>query len=65
MRIGLIDNSKHHADVFLAEIERLMAARGVAGFVRYRKTNPSVRMPDDAVAELVDRCDAVVHAVAD
>lgn len=65
MRIGLIDNAKHHADDFLAEVERLMLARSVAGFVRYRKDNASLRMPDDAITNMAQRCDAVVHAVAD
>jgi len=65
-RVGLIDNSKHHADVFLAELERLLTERcGVADLVRYRKANASVAMAPAALADLAQRCDAVVHAVAD
>jgi hypothetical protein len=65
-RIGLVDNSKHHADLFLAELERLLTANcGIAGVVSHRKPNASVPMSDDALDDLADRCDAVVHAVAD
>ena len=65
-RIALIDNSKHHADEFLAEVKRLLTTQcGVTEFVRYRKSNASIPMPADALDDVVARCDAVVHAVAD
>jgi hypothetical protein len=66
MRVGLIDNSKHMAEELLREVESLLRSRyGVATFSRYRKINPSVPTPPEVLADLVSRCDAVVHGVAD
>lgn len=66
MRIGLIDNRKRHSDVFLARLQELMVERyGVAGFEYYTKDGASVATPVDVMADLVSKCDAVIHAVAD
>ena len=64
--IGLIDNRKRHSDVFLARLQELMKERyGVAGFEYYTKDGASVATPEDVMAGLVAKCDAVIHAVAD
>ena len=64
--VGLIDNSKHMAEELLREVESLLRSRyGVATFSRYRKRNPSVPTPPEVVDDLVSRCDAIVHGVAD
>jgi len=64
--IGLIDNRKRHSDVFLARLQELMKERyGVAGFKYYTKDGASVATPEDVMAGLVAKCDAVIHAVAD
>lgn len=64
--IGLIDNRKRHSDVFLARLQELMKERyGVTGFEYYTKDGASIATPEDVMASLVAKCDAVIHAVAD
>jgi hypothetical protein len=66
MRIGMIDNAKHNADTTLAEMQALLRERyGVKAFEYYRKRNASVPTPPDVLADLVSKCDALVHGVAD
>ena len=38
---------------------------GVASFEYYTKDGASVATPEDVMAGLVAKCDAVIHAVAD
>jgi hypothetical protein len=65
-RIGLIDNSKHMAGVFLDELGRALRERhGVAAVEVYRKANASVPTPPEVLRRLVTSCDGVVHGVAD
>jgi hypothetical protein len=64
--LGLIDNSKHMAAELMLEVEQLLQQRyGVKQVTRYRKSNPSIPTPPDVLANLVERCDAIVHGVAD
>lgn len=65
-RVALVDNSKHRATETLDAIEALLRDRyGVASFERYRKDNPSIATPPEVLRGLAERCDAVVHGVAD
>jgi hypothetical protein len=63
--IGLLDNTKAHADLVLASCEReLLAAYGVARTVWARKENRWGPASERVLAQL-DECDAVVIALAD
>jgi len=65
-RIGLIDNRKRHSDVFLARLQELFVEKyNVAGFEYYTKIGASVATPPEIMDEMVAKCDAVIHAVAD
>lgn len=66
IRIGLIDNSKRMADIFLNALrDKLRTQCGVTEVEYYRKTSPSVPTPPDVIQRLTDSCDAVIHGVAD
>ena len=64
--IGLIDNHKRNADVFLAELGRVFQEEyGFAKVVSYKKASQSMPTPDEVLDQLAEECDAIVHAVAD
>ena len=64
--IGLIDNHKRNADVFLAELGRVFQEEyGVSKVVIYKKASQSMPTPDEVMDQLAEECDAIVHAVAD
>ncbi len=64
--IGLIDNHKRNADVFLAELGRVFQEEfGVTKIVGYKKASQSMPTPDEVLDQLAEECDAIVHAVAD
>jgi hypothetical protein len=64
--VGLIGNAKHMAEETLREVESLLKTRyGVAACSYYRKRNASVPTPPEVLADLVSKCDAFVHGVAD
>ncbi len=64
--VGLIDNHKRNADVFLAELGRVFQEEyGVAKVVSYKKPSQSMPTPDEVMDQLSEECDAIVHAVAD
>ena len=66
MTIGLIDNHKRNADVFLAELGRVFQEEyGVSKVGSYKKASQSMPTPDEVMDQLADECDAIVHAVAD
>ena len=66
VRIGLIDNSKHMAGVFLAELGRALRERHkVAAIEVYRKANASIPAPPEVLRRLAAGCDGIVHGVAD
>ena len=64
--IGLIDNHKRNADVYLGELGRLLQEQyGASRVVTYRKASQSIPSPAEVLDELARDCDAIVHAVAD
>ena len=64
--VGLIDNHKRNADVYIAELSRVLQEEyGVSKVVTYRKASQSIPTPDDVLDSLAAECDAIVHAVAD
>ena len=66
MAVGLIDNHKRNADVYVAELGRVLQEEyGVAKVVTYRKASQSIPTPADVLDSLAAECDAIVHAVAD
>jgi hypothetical protein len=64
--VGLIDNHKRNANVYLEELGRLLQeAYGVTRVVTYRKISQSLPTPDEVLDQLASECDAIIHAVAD
>jgi hypothetical protein len=64
--VGLIDNHKRNANVYLEELGRLLQEQhGVARVVTYRKVSQSLPTPDEVLDQLASECDAIIHAVAD
>jgi len=64
--VGLIDNHKKNADVYLEALGRLLQERyGVARLVPYRKDSQSLPTPDAVLDHLAATCDALIHGVAD
>lgn len=64
--VGLIDNHKRNADVYLEELGRLLKEEhGVSRVEIYRKISQSMPTPPEVLDQLAERCDAIVHAVAD
>jgi hypothetical protein len=64
--VGLIDNHKRNADIYLDELaRRLKREYGVAEIMTYRKASQSVPTPQNVMDDLCARCDAIIHAVAD
>ena len=64
--VGLIDNHKKNADVYLEELGRqLQKVYGVTRLVTYRKVSQSLPTPSDILDQLTSECDAIIHAVAD
>ncbi len=63
-RIALVDIRKPRGDVFLDELERLLAERGhqVERTMKPTFTKPA---PVDVRREIAERCDAVIEALAD
>ena len=62
--IALLDIRKPRGDVFLDEIERLLAERGHR-VERAAKPTFTKTAPPDVRAEIAERCDAVIEALAD
>ena len=66
MTVGLVDNHKRNANVFLEELGRILTDQyGVAEIVTYRKASQSMPTPPEVLDDLAARCDATIHAVAD
>ncbi|HEX2276793.1 MAG TPA: hypothetical protein VHN13_06640 [Candidatus Tectomicrobia bacterium] len=64
--VGLIDNHKRNADVYLEALGHLLQERyGVSQVVTYRKISQSLPTPDEVLDQLASTCDAIIHAVAD
>jgi hypothetical protein len=62
--IALLDIRKPRGDVFLDELERLLAERGYA-VARTMKPTFTKPAPADVRKEIAARCDAVIEALAD
>ena len=62
--IALLDIRKPRGDVFLDELERLLAERGHR-VERTQKPTFTKTAPPDVRAEIAERCDAVIEALAD
>jgi hypothetical protein len=64
--VGLIDNHKRNANVYLEALGQLLQADyGVARVVTYRKISQSMPTPGEVLDQLASTCDALIHAVAD
>ena len=63
-RIALLDIRKPRGDVFLDELERLLAERGHS-VERTAKPTFTKPAPVDVRREIAERCDAVIEALAD
>jgi hypothetical protein len=63
-RVALLDIRKPRGDVFLDELERLLAERG---YDVERTAKPTFTKPaaPDVRREIAERCDAVIEALAD
>ena len=64
LRVALLDIRKPRGDVFLDELEALLAAEGHA-VVRTAKPTFTKPAPPDVRREIAERCDAVIEALAD
>src|SRR5262245_4451099 len=64
--IGLLENTKQNASLFLSELGTLLVDRyGVAGVVLRTKQAFALPVPDDLLEELATGCQAVVTGVGD
>jgi hypothetical protein len=64
--VGLIDNHKGNANVYLEALGQLLQADyGVERVVTYRKISQSMPIPSEMLDQLASTCDALIHAVAD
>lgn len=62
--IALLDIRKPRGDVFLDELEQLLAERGHT-IIRTAKPTFTKPAPQDVRAEIAQNCDAVIEALAD
>jgi hypothetical protein len=64
--IGLLENTKHNASLFLAELGRLLVDRyGAAGVVARTKRSFALPVPDELLEEIAGSCHAVITGVGD
>ena len=63
-RIALLDIRKPRGDVFLDELERLLADRGHT-VLRTAKPTFTKPAPRDLRAQIAEECEAVIEALAD
>ena len=64
--IGLLENRKYHADVFLQELQRVLVDDYGASQVIYAtKFTYSAACSQETLDSLTSQCDAVVHGIAD
>ncbi|MDR5709818.1 MAG: hypothetical protein QN172_05385 [Armatimonadota bacterium] len=65
-RVGLVDNGKRNADVFLRALGTLLRERyGVGEVVLRRKPHFAVPVSPELVEELSAQCDFVIPGVGD
>ncbi|HSR25938.1 MAG TPA: hypothetical protein VLW53_20465 [Candidatus Eisenbacteria bacterium] len=64
--VGLLENRKHNADLFLREVGRLLVERhGVKGVLARGKASIVLPAADEIMDELARECAAVVAGVGD
>jgi hypothetical protein len=64
--VGLLENTKQNAALFLQELGRLLVERhGAAGVLLRTKANFALPVPDDLLEELAGRCEVVITGVGD
>jgi hypothetical protein len=64
--VGLLDNTKHNAALFLAELGRLLVHRyGAAGVMARTKPVFAQPAPEDLRKELTGQCDVIITGVGD
>ena len=66
-RIGLLENTKHNADLMLDEIGALLVAEHGAAAVTLRRTKRAFALPapEELIAEFAAQCDVVITGVGD
>ncbi|MFA6344696.1 MAG: hypothetical protein WCX34_01490 [Syntrophales bacterium] len=64
-RIGFLGNGKPNTDVLLETLAAELKKQFPIEALHFRKQIPSLAAPDELIAEIRDRCDAVVLAVGD
>lgn len=65
-RVGLLDNGKRNAEVFLRAVGDLMQSRfGVREVHLRRKPNASLPVPAEVLEDLLPRADFVIAGVGD
>jgi hypothetical protein len=66
VRVGLLENRKHNAGLFLQEVGRLLVERhGARGVVLRGKASIVMPASDEIMDELARECDVVVAGVGD
>jgi hypothetical protein len=64
--VGLLENTKQNADLFLAEVGRLLVEQhGAAGVLARTKTAFAQPAPEELLKELTTECDVVVTGIGD
>lgn len=64
--IGLLENRKYHADVFLQALQRVLERDyGVQKVVYATKFTYSAPCADDTINTLTAECHAIIHGIAD
>jgi hypothetical protein len=64
--VGLLVNTKQNADIFLAEVGRLLVERhGAAGVLARTKLAFAQPAPEELLKELTTECDVVVTGIGD
>jgi hypothetical protein len=66
VRVGLLENTKHNADLFLDELGRLLLdEHEAAELTRRTKTAFALPVSEDELADLAAHCDVVITGVGD
>jgi hypothetical protein len=64
--VGLLENTKHNAALFLQDLgRRLVETEGAAGVVLHTKTAFALPVSGDLLDELTSKCDVVITGVGD
>ena len=64
--VGLLENTKQNAALFLEELGRLLVERhGAAGVMPRTKTAFALPVPSELLEEMAARCDVVITGVGD